>query len=94
MRVCKALPEFTKRAWDAAERALRRKMRQAVVILGVTIRGHDQRWLDFGLNRPQRAPGGKRALVSPAGEAVAEARIVWPLTTTANTDDAVAGVAA
>lgn len=49
-----------KRTRDALERTLRRKMRQVVVILGVTIRAQDGRWLAFGLNRPARSAGVRR----------------------------------
>ncbi len=57
-----------KRARDAAERALRRKMRQVVVVLGVSIRPGDARWLDFGLNRPLRSLGERAPVARPATE--------------------------
>jgi len=41
-----------KRQRDAAERVVRRMMRQVIRILGATIAPADQRWLAFGLNRP------------------------------------------
>jgi hypothetical protein len=41
-----------KRQHAAAERALRRTMRQVILILGSTIAPADPRWLAFGLNRP------------------------------------------
>jgi hypothetical protein len=54
-----------KQARDAAERALRRKMRQVVVILGTTIRPEDRRWLEFGLRQPQRSLGETRLVLAP-----------------------------
>ncbi len=58
-----------KRARDAAERALRRKMRQVVVILGISIRADDRRWADFGLRQPQRGLLRGRGLATPAAAA-------------------------
>lgn len=76
-----------KRARDAAERALRRKMRQGVVILGVSIRTDDARWLDFGLNRPQRSLGEKRPADLPAaGVTVGTAAVLSPETPSTNDD--------
>ncbi|MBA3832144.1 MAG: hypothetical protein H0X34_09675 [Chthoniobacterales bacterium] len=64
LRAAKADCIVKKRARDGAERALRRKMRQVVVILGVSIRPEDRRWLDFGLHRPLRSLGTRRLIVS------------------------------
>lgn len=41
-----------KRQRDAAERLLRRTMRQVILILGATIAPTDPRWFAFGLNQP------------------------------------------
>ncbi len=62
-----------KRMRDALERTLRRKMRHVVVILGVTIRAQDGRWLAFGLNRPARSAGVRRPILSTSepGEMIA-----------------------
>jgi hypothetical protein len=68
-------------------RTLRRKMRQVIVILGVSIRRDDARWLDFGLNRPQRSLGEKRpAAVPAAGVIVETAALLSPETPSANDD--------
>ncbi len=66
LREAKASCIARKKVRDATERALRRKMRQVVVILGVTIRPEDARWLDFGLNRPLRSLGARPAAGQPA----------------------------
>lgn len=47
-----------KRERDAAERVLRRTMRQVILILGATIDPVDSRWFEFGLNPP--APRASR----------------------------------
>ena len=78
LRRAKADCLVKKRARDAAERAMRRKMRQVVVILGVTIRANDPRWLDFGLNRPQPAPGEAAPAAVPQGAAESSAPISLP----------------
>jgi hypothetical protein len=43
---------MNKRQRDAAERALRRTIRQVILMIGSTIAPADPRWLAFGLNRP------------------------------------------
>jgi hypothetical protein len=47
-----------KRERDAAERILRRTMRQVILILGASIAPADSRWFEFGLNQP--APRSSR----------------------------------
>jgi hypothetical protein len=49
-----------KTARGAAERKLQRKMRQVVVVLSVSIKTSDPRWVAFGLNQP-RGRGSKRS---------------------------------
>ena len=92
LRAAKAACLVKKRARDAAERTLRRKMRQVVVILGVSIRPEDRRWLDFGLNRPLRSLGNRPAA---AGIGATESESVLPVTfQTDSPDSADAAVAA
>jgi hypothetical protein len=87
LRMAKADCIVKKRARDAAERTLRRKMRQVVVILGVSIRRDDARWLDFGLNRSQRSLGEKRPAGLPAAGIIVEtAALLSPETPSANDD--------
>ena len=50
---------------DAAERKLRRVMRQVIVILGATIDATDSRWHVFGLNQPR--PVGRRSMRHRSG---------------------------
>jgi hypothetical protein len=59
-QAAKAESRARKEARDAAERALRQKMRQVVVILGVSITPGDARWLHFGLNRPRQSVAPRR----------------------------------
>jgi hypothetical protein len=70
LRAAKVACGARKRTRDRLERALRLKMRQVVVILGVSIAANSDRWLAFGLNRPMRAAGGRRPVV--AGTAPSE----------------------
>ncbi len=52
---------------DAAERQLRRKMRQVVLILSDSIKSNDPRWHDFGLDQPRtRGSKTKRLAAAPA----------------------------
>lgn len=67
LRDARALFAAKKQARDETERALREKMRQVVVILGVTIRPENPRWLDFGLvqPKPRAAASTRHELASP-----------------------------
>jgi hypothetical protein len=67
-------------------------MRQVVVILGISIRADDSRWLDFGLNRPQRSLGSRS--VAPASTGSAETGSVLPVTFQTATTGAVEASAA
>lgn len=78
LRAAKSQCILKKRARDAAERALRRKMRQVVVILGVSIRPDDARWLAFGLKRPQRSLGTARSALAPGRDATLSEPVVLP----------------
>jgi hypothetical protein len=52
---------------EAAERKLRRKMRQVVLLLGANIKPTDPRWLAFGLHQPhRRASKGSALHAKPA----------------------------
>jgi len=53
-------------------------MRQVVVILGVSIRADDARWLDFGLNRPQPSLGSARSVLAPETAAPLSAPVLLP----------------
>jgi hypothetical protein len=90
LRAAKADGIAKKRVRDAAERALRRKMRKVVVILGVSIRANDPRWLDFGLNRPQRLAGGRRLAVPQETGENTSAPLALPNVKPEAADDSVA----
>jgi hypothetical protein len=61
-----------KRIRDSAERLLRRNMREVIVFLGILIAANDPRWLSFGLNRPRRSLGDRRAARSDSKESTVE----------------------
>ena len=57
-----------KRARDAAEKHLRRKMRGTVLLLSVALDPGDPRWLAFGLHipKPRAAPRPRPTATAPA----------------------------